>query len=159
MRTFCLILIFLGLAITGIEIINDFEKTKTFYASLNPHKYYYKDVLHINKEIPPSSIGSNKTSWIFYGFCESDKLQTGISISKSIVEERAFFGQNKIPIWRIKIAKNVILYRRQNDILNNAFSYEMRDYWISTLFIFMLTPALICYIIIKHKTNKNTSKV
>ncbi|WP_286967168.1 hypothetical protein [Flavobacterium sp. UBA4854] len=159
MKTFCLILIFLGLSITTIEVINDFEKTKTFYASLNPNKYYYKDILYINNKIPPSSIGSNKTSWIFYGFCKSDKLKTGISIPKNIVEESAYLGENKIEIWRIKIAKNVILYRRQNNIINGAFSYEMRNYWIGSLFIFMLAPALICYVIIKQKTNKNTSKI
>ncbi|MBS7255852.1 hypothetical protein [Flavobacterium branchiicola] len=154
MKTLCLILIFLGLAITGIEIINDFEKTKTFYASLNPHKYYYKDILYINNKISPSSISSNKTSWIFQGLCKSDKLKTGISIPKNIVEERGYFGENKISIWRIKIAKNVILYRRQNNTINSAFSYEMRNYWIGSLFIFMVTPAFICYIIIKRKQIK-----
>ncbi|WP_264551848.1 hypothetical protein [Flavobacterium sp. N2038] len=159
MKTLCLLLIFLGLAIIGIEAINDFEKTKTFYATLDPQKYYYKDILYVNNKISPSAVGSNKTSWIFSGVCKSDKLKTGISIPKNIVEERAYFGQNKISIWRIKIAKNVVLYRRQNNIINNAFSYEMRDYWIGSLFILMITPALICYIILKKKTNKNISKV
>ena len=86
MKTICLILIFLGLSIIGIEAINDFSKTKIFYASLNPEKNYSKDILAVNEKIPPSNSGSNKTSWVFYGYCKSDKLKSGIAIPINIIE-------------------------------------------------------------------------
>ena len=115
MKTLCLTLILLGLTITGIEIVNDFSKTKIFYASFRPQKYYYRDVLLVNEEIPPMSSSSNKTSWLFYGYCKSDKLKSGIKISKSIIE-KGNFDVAEIPIWRINIVKNKIIYRRKNNI-------------------------------------------
>ncbi|MCC9019396.1 hypothetical protein [Flavobacterium lipolyticum] len=155
MKTFCLLLIFLGVSIIGIEIANDFTKTKIFYASFNPQKYYHKDILLVNETIPPMSSSSNKTSWIFYGYCKSDNLKSGITISKSIIENQ---NTSEIPIWRISSVKNKIIYRRKNDTINSPFSYEMRDYWSTPLFILAAISALFYYITIKRKEQKNTAK-
>lgn len=149
MKTFCLILIFLGVSIIGIEIVNDFTKTKIFFATFNPQKYYHKDILVVNEKIPPMSSSSNKTSWIFYGYCKSDKLKSGITISKSIIENQ---NTTEIPIWRISSVKNKIIYRRKNNIINGPFSYEMRDYWITPIFMLAIIPALFYYI--KRKERK-----
>ncbi|WP_374172356.1 hypothetical protein [Flavobacterium tructae] len=151
MKTFCLILIFLGVSITGIEIANDFTKTKIFYASFNPQKYYHKDTLVVREKIPPMSSSSNKTSWIFYGYCKSDKLKSGITISQSIIENQ---NTTEIPIWRISSVKNKIIYRRKNNIINSPFSYEMRDYWFTPIFMLAAIPALFYYINIKRKERK-----
>lgn len=147
MKTFCLILLFLGLAVTGIEALNDFTKTKIFFASFNPQKYYHKDIL-VNEKTPPMSSGSNKTSWIFYGYCKSDKLKTGITISKSTVENQ---NTSEIPIWRISSVKNKIIYRRKDNIVNSPFSYEMRDYWMTPILILSIIPSLFGLINIRRK--------
>ncbi|GIQ60068.1 hypothetical protein Flavo103_32040 [Flavobacterium collinsii] len=155
MKTFCLTLIFLGISILGIEIANDFTKTKIFYASFNPQKYYHKDILVVSEKIPPMNSSSNKTSWIFYGYCKSDKLKSGITISKSIIENQ---NTSQIPIWRISSVKNKIIYRRKNNIINSPFSYEMRDYWSTPIFILAAISAQFYYITIKRKERKNTAK-
>ncbi|WP_263360453.1 hypothetical protein [Flavobacterium collinsii] len=155
MKTFCLTLIFLGISILGIEIANDFTKTKIFYATFNPQKYYHKDILVVSEKIPPMNSSSNKTSWIFYGYCKSDKLKSGITISKSIIENQ---NTSQIPIWRISSVKNKIIYRRKNNIINSPFSYEMRDYWSTPIFILAAISALFYYITIKRKERKNTAK-
>lgn len=151
MKTFCLILIFLGVSITGIEVANDFTKTKIFFASFNPQKYYHEDILVVSKKIPPMSSSSNKTSWIFYGYCKSDKLKSGITISKSIIENQ---NTTEIPIWRISSLKNKIIYRRKSNIINGPFSYEMRDYWFTPIFMLATIPALFYYIKLKRKERK-----
>lgn len=152
MKKLCLVLIFLGLAIIGIEKINDFTNTKTFYASLNPQKYYYKDILVVNEQTSPSSTGSNKTSWLFYGYCKSDKSKSGIRIPIDIVENEDYnFNRNEIAIWRINIVKDKIIYRRNNNIINSPFSYEMRQYWTTPLFMIAIIPALIFYLNIRRK--------
>ncbi|MFB9079919.1 hypothetical protein ACFFLS_08510 [Flavobacterium procerum] len=159
MRTLCLILIFLGIMIFGIEIANDFSKTKVFYASFNPQRYFYKDDLEVEEKIPPMSSNSNKTHWLFYGICTSDKLKSSVAISMNIIEDRNF-NINKIPIWRISIIKDEVIYRRQNNILNSPFSYEMRNYWITPLLILSVIPALFYYLAILksgRKANKKTS--
>lgn len=153
MKTFCLILLFLGLAVTGIEIVNDFTKTKIFFASFNPQKYYHKDILVVNEKIPPMSSSSNKTSWIFYGYCKSDKLKSGITISKSTVENQ---NTSEIPIWRISSVKNKIMYRRKDNIINSPFSYEMRDYWMTPIFILSIVPSLFGFLNLKRKERKQT---
>lgn len=159
MKTVCLIFVFLGLAIIGIEIINDFEKLKTFYASFNPQEYYYKDTLFVDEQTSPSSGGSNKTSWIFYGHCKSDKSKNGISISFSIVEdEEKIFDRTKIPIWRITIVKDKILYRDKNDVINSPFSYEMRSYWGIYFLILLILPSFIYYLYLRNQDNKNKIK-
>ncbi len=156
MKTLCLILIFLGVSIIGIEIVNDFTKTKIFFASFNPQKYYHKDILVVNEKIPPMSSSSNKTSWIFYGYCKSDKLKSGITLSTSTVENQ---NTSEIPIWRISSVKNKIIYRRQDNIINSAFSYEMRDYWMTPIFMLAIIPALFYYIKIKRKERKTPVKL
>ena len=154
MKTLCLILIFLGLSIIGIEAINDFSKTKVFYASLNPEKNYSKDILVVNEKIPPSNSGSNKTSWVFYGYCKSDKLKSGITIPINIIESGSL-NTSQIPIWRINTVKDKILYRRQNNVINSPFSYEMRQYWATPLFMIAILPALFCYLNIRRKEEKH----
>lgn len=159
MKTICLVLVFLGLAVIGIEKINNFEKLKIFYASFNPKEYFYKDTLLIDKEISPSTGGNNKTSWIFYGHCKSDKSKNGITIAFDIVEnEEKSFDRTKIAIWRITTVKDKILYRRKDDLLNSPFSYEMRAYWTTPFLMLLILPALIYYIYLKNKDNKNKTK-
>lgn len=152
MKTLCLIIFFLGLSIIGIETVNDFTKTKIFFASFNPQKYYHKDILVVNEKIPPMSSSSNKTYWIFYGYCKSDKLKIGITIPTSTVESQ---NTSEIQIWRISSIKNKIIYRGQYNIINSPFSYEMRDYWMTPIFMLPIIPALFYYIKIKRKERKN----
>lgn len=157
MKTLSLILIFLGLSILATEIVNDFYKTKIFYASLDPQKNYLKDTLLVNEETRPSSIGSNKTSWIFQGYCKSDKLKIGISIPVNIVSGTNF-NRTKIPVWRIKNVNDRIIYRRIDNKINGLFSYEMRQYWTSQVFMIAAIPALFYYISIRRKTKKKLEK-
>ena len=157
MKTLSLILIFLGLSILATEIVNDFYKTKMFYASLDPQKNYSPDTLLVNEETRPSSIGSNKTTWIFHGYCKSDKLKIGISIPMNIVSATNF-NRNKIPIWRIKNVNDRIIYRRIDNKIDSPFSYEMRQYWTSQLFMIATIPALFYYISIRRKTKKKLVK-
>lgn len=157
MKTLSLILIFLGLSILATEVVNDFYKTKIFYASLDPQKNYSKDKLLVNDEIRPSNIWSNKTSWLFYGYCQSDQLKIGISIPMNIVASNNF-SRNKIPIWRINNVNNKIIYRRVDNKINSPFSYEMRQYWTSQLFMITTIPALFYYLIIRRKTKKKLEK-
>lgn len=157
MKTLSLILIFLGLSILATEVVNDFYKTKIFYASLNPEKNYSTDILIVNKETRPTNIGSNKTSWIFQGYCQSDKLKIGISIPINIVATTNF-SRTKIPVWRIKNVNDKIIYRRMDNKINSPFSYEMRQYWTSQLFMFATIPALFYYLNIRRKTKKKLEK-
>lgn len=157
MKTLSLILIFLGLSILATEIVNDFYKTKIFYASLDPQKNYSQDTLLVNEETRPSSIGSNKTSWIFLGYCKSDQLKIGISIPMNIVATTNF-NRKKILIWRIKNVNDKIIYRRMDNKINSPFSYEMRQYWTSQLFMITTIPALFYYLIIRRKTKKKLEK-
>ncbi len=152
MKTICVIIISLGLAVLGIEKINNFEKIKIFYASFNPRKYYYRDTLLVNIEISPSNGGSNKTLWIFQGYCKSDKLKNGISVPFTIVEDEKYrFDRAKIPIWRITTVKKGILYRRKNNVLDSPFSYNMRDYWFTPLIFILTIPSLICYLYLRNQ--------
>ena len=153
MKTLSLILVFLGLSILATEVVNDFYKTKIFYASLDPQKNYSKDTLFVNEETRPSNIRSNKTSWIFHGYCQSDKLKIGIAIPMDIVASLNF-NKNKIPIWRINNANDKILYRRMDNKINSPFSYEMRQYWTSQLFMITAIPALFYYLRARRKTKK-----
>lgn len=158
MKILSLILIFLGLSILATEIVNDFYKTKIFYASFNPQKNYSKDTLLVNKETRPSNIGSNKTSWLFKGYCQSDKLKIGISIPMNIVATPNF-NRSKIAIWRIKNVNDRIIYRRMDNIINSTFSYEMRQYWTSQVFMITAIPALLYYLRTRRKTKKKNQNI
>lgn len=149
MNKLYLIIFCICVGVLGIEVINDFSKLKTFYASFYPTEFFYRDTLNVNIDIPPNN-STNKMHWVFEGYCKSDKLKRTIPISIGIVENKeAGFNYHKIPIWRNTISKTEIIYE---DIkINKPFSYGMTDYWTSPLFIILIIPSLFCYLKTKKK--------
>ena len=160
-KVFLVVIIIIGFLTILTNVINDYETYKVFYASFYPEKYYEKDVLFFDYEHSPSSGGPNKTNYIYNGFYKSDQLKSGIAISESIVKQHDFIenrANNKIPIWRISIAKKVILYRNNENKISSPFSYNMRDYWIGTIMSILFFPSLAYYFYLRTKKNKNETK-
>ncbi|EKT3958518.1 hypothetical protein NTJ28_002534 [Flavobacterium psychrophilum] len=151
-KLICLIIAVLGILVLFVEIINDFKNSKTFYASINSEKYIYKDVFLGENNY--SSQGNN--AYIINGKCLSDGLKSTIRIPASQIESNRFTFDSVV-IWRVSIAKNSILIRYRN-IPDSAFSYNMRDYWFTSLILLLILPSLIYYLYLRNKENKNKTK-
>ena len=149
MKRFYLIIFCFGVAFLATEVINDFSKSKTFYALFYPKEFFYKDTFIVNIDIPPNS-STNKMHWVFEGYCKSDKLKRTISIPIEMVESKEVdFIYNKIPIWRNKLSRKEIIYKEIK--INKPFSYNMINYWISSLFIILIIPSLFGYLKTKKR--------
>lgn len=150
-----IILLIFGFLYIFTNLINGFQEYKGFYASFYPAKYYQKDNLLYDYEINPSS---KTTYYLYNGTCESDKLIYGITIPAYVVENQNFYSNRinkKIPIWRVRIAKKIILYRNKKNKIHSPFSWEMRNYWMGTIFSILFIPSLFYYFYLK---NRNKSK-
>ncbi|MFK7001900.1 hypothetical protein [Flavobacterium oreochromis] len=156
-KTLIIVIIIIGFLEILTNVINDFEKYKVFYAAFYPKKYFLKDTLLFDYEHSPSSGGSSKVNYVYVGICKSDKLKRSLEISASLVEGKDFYLNrinHKIPIWRISIAKKEILYRNSENKIYSPFSYQMRNYWISTIISILFFPSLAYYLVLRINKQK-----
>lgn len=135
-----------GLLSIIIEYVNDFKNTKTFYALIYQKEAFVKDCL-IYKSINQTPVGDpcNDCPYYYSGVLQKHKIR----ITVSALDYYDDFGCNGLPVWYCTYSKEV--FWRYKEGLPFSISWNTRNYWWNTVFIFLWFLLSIKFIYSKFK--------
>jgi hypothetical protein len=134
------ILIYGSLVLT-VELINDFQKSKSLYASIFQKESFIKDCLNYYEHTPVGDGGCNDCPYYFTGILKKNKIKATI-IANDIFEN---LECKNLPVWYCTYSRTV--YFRTSNEIPSPFCFD----WFGVLMLIVLFPNLIFFLYLKFK--------
>lgn len=139
-------LLIIGSLTLCIELINDFEKLKTFYASIYLRESFEKDCLVYSLEYPLNDCTTGDCLYYYTGNLAKNKNKITVTGWRSLIGQ---LGCDDIPVWYCTYSKSVLI-RTKNEMYH-SFSFKMINYWLGSIMLILLLPNLLFFIYLKLK--------